>query len=147
MKHVFQLNKAMSLCCRWVEGEGRWSCAPEMFIQRRYTWVWSRAKGEERTRQSERLPEQQHVSVPQLRLVPQRTDRVHQVSYCPSFFFFFFFQCLVFSVSEMLKATVSCRCSAMHPCRWKFIYFSDHVGANYGMKHPDVGFNKKLNGK
>ena len=44
------------------------------------TWFWSRLKAEQRAQHTERLPEQQqHVSVPQLRLVPEGSDRVHQV--------------------------------------------------------------------
>lgn len=34
---------------------------------------------EERAQRSEKPPEQHHVSVPQLRLVPEGSDRVHQV--------------------------------------------------------------------
>lgn len=43
------------------------------------TWFWSCVKAEQRNSEREKLPEQHHVPVPQLRLVPEGTDRVHQV--------------------------------------------------------------------
>lgn len=42
--------------------------------------VLSGVKAEERAESSEKLPELQHVCVPQLRLVPEGTVRVHQVT-------------------------------------------------------------------
>ena len=47
---------------------------PLMLIQWGHTWFGSRVKAEERAQRSERLPEQHHVSVPQLRLVPEGSD-------------------------------------------------------------------------
>lgn len=42
--------------------------------------VLSGVKAEERAESSEKLPEPQHVCVSQLRLVPEGTVRVHQVT-------------------------------------------------------------------
>lgn len=62
--------------CRWVAAG---AVAPLMLIRWSHTWFGSRVKEEERAESSERLPEHRHVSVPQLRLVPEGSDRVHQV--------------------------------------------------------------------